>query len=241
MGKTFIAIGVVLLSIGALALVLGLLWRSLASDSFVRNDTDRLLALVAVGSTLVLAILTGIYVSLTKTMLDEVGKQTVLASPAVLTLEPEFQVKGKPGIFDLEIRNRGLSEVSDIQLDEDYYVLIAPKDGPRQYVVAGVLIALPNKTWESLKPRESISFKLDFTKELEQMNRIYLDKSSPGTRMSIARFTIRFRRAVDGKEFVAKKAYIIAGDGSALFDHERDMPRAFGPTWKEVKRDLGVD
>ncbi len=193
-------------------------------------------------ATLALALFTWHYVKLTRQTLEQISTQTALSSPLFLALEPEFMVRGEPGQFTLQLVNKGLSEATDIQFYEDYYVLVAPKRGERSYIRAGALIILPEKKWGQLDPGKQILVDLDFSTTLQQMNK--LSAQAKGFRMGIARFTIRYRRRLDGADFTIRKAYIVAGDGSLLVDSERELEAlefTGGPPWGIVKRELGVD
>ena len=172
-------------------------------------------------------------------MVKVVVDQSALTTSPILILEPNFMVKGQPGKFTISLCNKGLSDVSDIQLYEDYYVLVESKDGVRSYILAGGLTILPDKTWELLGARDSIKVDLDFTKQLDGMNKIYGE--TKGYKMRLARFTVHFNRKIDGRQFTVRKAFIIAGHGDLLIDSERQMPAPFGPSWSDVKRDLGVE
>jgi hypothetical protein len=69
----------------------------------------------------------------------------------------------------------------------------------------------------------------------------FYSSDAKGHRMMITRLTLKFRRALDGKEFTKSKAYVIAGHGDYLLDHdERGVSFPGGPSLSDIKQVLGV-
>jgi len=74
------------------------------------------------------------------------------------------------------------------------------------------------------------------------MNTFYRNSEIKGGRMCVMRVIVRYRRAIDGREFSSKKAYIIAGGGSALMDHDlRGLDEGTPMRFSEVKSALGIE
>ena len=81
-------------------------------------------------STIVLVVITTIYVCFTHRMLSQGQSQLALAKDPVVTVEPEGQVEGKVGQFTLTLRNLGLSDLHNVRIYEDYFVSLTPSGEP---------------------------------------------------------------------------------------------------------------
>ncbi len=81
-------------------------------------------------STVVLVIITGVYVILTHKTLTETRRQAALTQDPVIRVLPEEDVKGEIAKFDLEIANTGIADVSDVRIYEGYFVSLTPPQGP---------------------------------------------------------------------------------------------------------------
>jgi len=167
----------------------------------------------------------------------------MVQSPPSLVIIPEDIVEGSPGKFQLSLTNRGLSDVSQIKIYEDYYVALSAKDEPIKLYEFGLHRTRPNTTIESLKKNETKKFTINFESILEEMSQFYRDESKKGKRMKIARIKIELIREIDGMSFSHSKAYIIAGHGDRLFDYSssRDIKYEFDAySYGELKQILGI-
>lgn len=81
-------------------------------------------------STVILVIITMVYVFLTHRMLNQGQSQLALSQDPVIVVEPAEDAQGEAGEFNLTLRNLGLSEVHDVRIYEDYFVSLTPKGGP---------------------------------------------------------------------------------------------------------------
>lgn len=169
-------------------------------------------------------------------------KQITLSETPIISIEPPENVKGKIGEFKLFLKNISLADLYDIRIYEDYFVSLTPKDGPTKLVRFGIFTTKPNSSIQQLKLNEKQSFTISFRSMHEDMNQFY-NSEIKGHRMKIARLIIKFRRKLDGKEFIQSKAYIIAGHGDYLLDYdERDIRLSVSgePTFGDIKKILGI-
>ena len=180
------------------------------------------------------------YVWLTYCLLAQGRSQLVLSQNPVIVVEPAEDAQGEVGEFNLSLRNLGLSKVQDIRIFEDYFVGMTLKGGPIRLTRFGMFSVKPNSTISKLDPDESADFRITFKAIQDEMKAFY-NSDAKGHRMMIARLTLKYRRVRDGKEFSKSKAYIIAGHGDYLLDHdERGMTFPGGPSFSEIKQVLGV-
>lgn len=193
-------------------------------------------------STVVLVIITGIYVVLSHEILTETRRQVALTQDPVIRVLPEEAVEGDIAKFDLEVINTGVPDVSDVRIYEDYFVSLTPPQGPITLTRFGLTGNGPKTDLQiaNLKRGEKRAFKLEFPEIHKNMTEFYLSEIK-GHRMMIVRLLLKYRRSDDGKEFKTAKAYIIAGHGDALFDYdERGISSPAGPSFSEIKRVLGI-
>jgi hypothetical protein len=167
-------------------------------------------------------------------------KQLILSEIPIISIEPSEDVKGNIGEFELSLRNLSLADLYDIRIYEDYFVSLTSKDGPTELLRFGWFNTKPDSYIEQLKSNEKESFTISFKSIHDDMNQLYSSEVK-GQRMKIARLIVKFRRKLDGKEFIQSKAYVIAGHGDTLFDYDERGIRISGePTFGDIKRLLGV-
>jgi hypothetical protein len=167
--------------------------------------------------------------------------QLILSESPKILIEPSNEVKGSIGEFELFLKNLSFADLYDIRIYEDYFVSLTPKDGPTKLIRFGIFTTKPNSTIQQLKSDKNENFTISFKSIHDDMNQLY-NSEAKGHRMKIARLTIKFRRKIDGKEFIQSKAYIIAGHGDYLLDYDErgiQMPRQ--PTFEDIKKILGVE
>lgn len=167
--------------------------------------------------------------------------QLILSESPKILIEPSDEVKGSIGEFELFLKNLSLADLYDIRIYEDYFVSLTPKDGPTKLIRFGTFTTKPNSTIQQLKSDKNENFTISFKSIHDDMNQLY-NSEVKGHRMKIARLTIKFRRKIDGEEFIQSKAYIIAGHGDYLLDYDErgiQMPRQ--PTFEDIKKILGVE
>jgi len=191
-------------------------------------------------STVVLVIITGVYVILTHKTLTETRRQAALTQDPVIRVLPEEDVKGEIAKFYLEIANTGIADVSDVRIYEDFFVSLTPPQGPITLNRFGAMVTKPDTYIPSLKRGEKHSFNLEFSDVHKMMTEFYTSEIK-GHRMMIVRLLLKYRRSEDGKEFKSSKAYIIAGHGDVLFDYdERGISSPAGPSFSQIKQVLGI-
>ena len=191
-------------------------------------------------STLFLVIITAIYVVFTHQMLKETKKQVSLTQDPVIRILPEEDVKGNIGLFDLYLLNSGLSDLVDIRIYEDYFVSLTSQGGPITLHRFGPFSVKPKTVILSLSQGEKRKVSIDFRTIHDKMTEFYVSDIK-GHRMMIVRLLVKFRRSDDGKQFSHSKAYVIAGHGDYLLDHdERGMVFPGGPSFSDIKNVLGI-
>ena len=167
--------------------------------------------------------------------------QLILSESPKILIEPSNEVKGSIGEFELFLKNLSFADLYDIRIYEDYFVSLTPKDGPTKLIRFGIFTTKPNSSIQQLKSNKKENFTISFKSINDDMNQLYSSEVK-GHRMKIARLTIKFRRKIDGKEFIQSKAYIIAGHGDYLLDYdERGIQMPGQPTFEDIKKILGVE
>jgi len=191
-------------------------------------------------STVVLVIITGVYVVLTHKTLTETRRQVALTQDPIIRVFPEEDVKGEIAKFNLEIANTGIADVSDVRIYEDYFVSLTTPQGPITLNRFGAMVTKPDTHISSLARGEKRSFNLEFRDVHKMMTEFYTSEIK-GHRMMIVRLLLKYRRAEDGKEFKSSKGYIIAGHGDLLIDYdERGISNPAGPSFSQIKQVLGI-
>ncbi|MBL7131433.1 MAG: hypothetical protein ISS45_08555 [Candidatus Omnitrophica bacterium] len=166
--------------------------------------------------------------------------QLILSENPRILIEPSETVKGSIGEFELSIRNPSLAELYDIRIYEDYFVTMTLEDGSIKLARIGIFITKPNTTIQQLKPNKKESFMINFKSIIEDMEDFYRERK--GLHMRIARLKIKYRRKLDGKEFIQTKAYIIGGHGDYLFDYdERGIRTPITLSFEDIKNILGAE
>lgn len=200
------------------------------------------LEIINSASTVILVLVTTVYVILTFMLVNSTHSQLELTQEPTLSIEPEKMVSGEIADFILEIKNRGVAGVTDIEIYQDYFVALKPPDEPLALYRFGMVNMLPDVTIPYLGSGEATEFIVEFGKEYPQMTEFYTS-GEKGARTMVLRILVRFRRELDGKQFELSKVYIIAGDGSTLIDDtarqlEFDFPETV--SLEEIKSVLGV-
>jgi len=192
-------------------------------------------------STVILVIITSIYVYLTFDLVKHSENEFSLSQDPVIEIIPSEDVEGKEGDFKLWLRNLGLSAVKEIEIYEDYFVSLTPNGKNIQLYRFGPFITGPNSIIHYLASNDSTSFKISFKDFHKDMTDFYTSDLK-GHRMMIARLQINYRRALDGKAYSMSKAYIIAGHGDFLIDYntKREIKFKDMPTFNEIKSILGI-
>jgi len=143
-------------------------------------------------------------------------------------------VEGEIGLFNISIKNFGISDVKNVEIFDDYFVARTPKDGPTTLYRIGVVSTMASINIPSINSNESKEFTLDFRNISKQLSDFYISPEVKGQRMKIVRLLINFERAVDDKKFEYKKAYIIAGHGDFLLDHSNRGISSPHPIYLEI-------
>ncbi|MCH8034402.1 MAG: hypothetical protein IH950_11705 [Bacteroidetes bacterium] len=192
-------------------------------------------------STFVLVIITGIYVYLTFDLIEQNRNQMSISQDPVIEILPKETIKGDVGEFELWLHNLGISDIKEIEIFEDYFVSLTPKGENIQLYRFGPFVTLPNSKLTFLAKKDSIKFKISFKAINDDMSKFY-SSDLKGHRIKIVKLQVKFRRALDGKEYSKLKAYIIAGHGDFLIDYNtmRDIKIEDIPTFKEIKNILGI-
>jgi len=191
-------------------------------------------------STVMLVFITMTYVVFTYQILKDGRRQLPLAQDPVIRIVPEDDVVGEVGSFELSISNQGLSDLSRMRIFEDYFVSLTPKGGPIKLHRFGLFSVKPDTVIPTLNRGDTKNFRISFKSIDKDMTDLF-HSDEKGHRMKIARLLVKFRRNVDGKEFSYSKAYVIAGNGNYLLDHdERGMSFPGGPSFADIKNVLGV-
>lgn len=191
-------------------------------------------------ATVVLAIITGIYIFLTYQTLTEIRRQAALTQDPIIRVLPEEDVKGDIARFDLKLMNTGVADVYDVRIYEDYFISLTPPQGPITLNRFGAMVLKPDTHIPSLKRGEKRAFKLESPEVHKRMTEFYVSEIK-GHRMMIVRLLLKYRRLDDGKEFKTSKAYVIAGHGDVLIDYdERSISSPGEPSFSEIKQVLGI-
>lgn len=172
-------------------------------------------------------------------------QQTVLSQDPIIKVTPENNVRGNIADFNFQLVNVGIPNVSDIKIYEDYFVALKQANNTLTLYKFGVYTTSPFATIPLLNKGEQKEFHISFAKTHQEMTKFYLS-DVPGARMMVVRLMIEYRRQLDGKDYSTNKAYIIAGDGSDLFDNQNrevghlSIPNVPDVSLDEVKAALGM-
>jgi hypothetical protein len=168
------------------------------------------------------------------------NSQLSLSVDPVIEISPSNIVKGEDGNFVLSIRNRGIADLYNISIYEDYFVTETLGNNEIVLVSIGPRLTFPNVTIKDLTKAVEKKITLISKPALEQMAEFYKDKPK-SLQMKFLRLTIKFNRKVDGKGFTKTKAYIIDYSGSVFMDYqERGIRSPYTVNFDDVKRILGV-
>jgi len=203
-----------------------------------RMSINQKLASVTAIATIFLALITALYVFFTYGMLKEIRRNGELTQEPLIVLgrndmytycinyETKNPTLGEKGKYNLYISNKGIPDVIDVNLYIDPFVatLFAKNDQlpqdfkvnekypymifhtPRQNEDAYLM---PNKTFGNIRRGQELVFKCDISDSLNTLIRI---KNG----LPMLRITIKYRRAVDYKECVLRKYYVIKDGGEKL-------------------------
>ena len=160
----------------------------------------------------------------------------------VLRVEPERSLISENRVFTLHLVNTGVPRVEDIEIFEDYFVVLKSSGELRIYPI-GPLLGEPNTRLPVLNRGEKTSFILDTTKIHRQLTDFYANPPEKGDRMRVVRLLLKYRRSSDGKQFSFSKLFVIGGDGEALFDYDfrgiQPIPSTL-ISLEEIKSVLGI-
>jgi hypothetical protein len=170
------------------------------------------------------------------------AKQIELSQEPIVRILPENQVEGLVANFSLQIKNYSMSDLVDIRIFTDYFIAISKGKEEISLISFGTTSSQPNHKISDLTANELKVFNIEFNTTLEQMNEYY-NSDFKGQRMKLVRLIIEYERKVDGKRFIYKKAYIIAGHGDYLIDSDE---RGIRPpldlfNFDDIKRIIGTN
>ncbi len=134
----------------------------------------------------------------------------------VIHIEPEVGFKksdkGTNGIFTLTLENSGLVDVSHVEIFNDFFV--AQKQPDLVLTRIGGFSTLPDMQISHLKSRASANFKVDLSKVIGLMWTFAAKSNLPS--VLCVRVMVKYRRAVDGKEYKLARGYGVAGPEAQL-------------------------
>jgi len=167
------------------------------------------------------------------------SNQLALSQEPAIRIVPEKMVKGNDeASFDLSLKNAGLSNIVDIEIYEDYFVVPNLPDGSISLHPFGICLTQPNHIIPLIKKGHAKDFQIKFKETHKQMLNFISD--TQGFKAKLLRFTIRYRREIDGREFSFSKVFFIDLSGTFLFDsYSRGVKQEFFPS-EEVKAVLGI-
>lgn len=134
----------------------------------------------------------------------------------VIHIEPEVGLKksdkGTNGIFTLTLENSGLVDVSHVEILNDFFV--AQKQPDLVLTRIGGFSILPDIQISYLKSRARANFKVDLSKVIGLMWTFAAKSNLPN--VLCVRVMVKYRRAVDGKEYKLARGYGVAGPNGEL-------------------------
>jgi len=165
--------------------------------------------------------------------------QLALSQEPAVRVVPEKMVKGNEvASFVLSLKNAGLSDIVDIEIYEDYFVLPNLPDRSVSLHRFGIFSTQPNHVISSVKKGQTKDFQIEFKETHKQM--LEFISGANGFKMKILRLIIRYKREIDGREFSFSKVFFIDLSGKFLLDsYPKGFKDEFFPI-EEVKAVLGV-
>lgn len=167
-------------------------------------------------------------------------KQNILSQDPIIEVSPDNGfINGNKFVFDIPVKNLGISDVKDIHIYEDFYIA-SGKNGI--LMKTGAAFLNPDVEINYLKINDKQNISIDLKK-----NDIYKQISDEFSKLGggemIGRLKLIYRRAEDNKKYTYKKIFVIAGGGNVLiFDpdqRENDMPSISTPSFKDINEILG--
>lgn len=173
---------------------------------------------------------------ITENYTDLLYEQNILQQDPILKISPnKWSIRGESeGVFNLELCNTGISDVSNIKIFEDYF--IPATDNPLSLSRIGIYNSIENQKIDFLQKGESVTFKINFQDTLEEMSELLQNKK--GDKYKIVRLRIKFDREIDKKEFCFNQFYIIAGHRDVLIGEDERGLRETMISFNLIKRIL---
>ena len=103
----------------------------------------------------------------------EQEKLLLLQEDPIVKILPEGHVNGLERSFELSILNSGLSEISDIEIYEDYFVALATDKSNLKLYRFGMFSVKPNIEIKSLPTRQTETFRIEFNKIYDDMSKFF--------------------------------------------------------------------
>jgi len=151
-------------------------------------------------------------------MLNADGEEKQIYEP-ILRVDHEAFVQWRDqSAFDLLLVNSGLADVENIRIYEDWYVAV--KTDTVILVRFGVFLILPNTTLDNLPSKTETPFTITLPAAVyDRMSKFY--RAQKGPRMEAVNLVIKYRRTVDGKEFMKHKLFLVtSGDPPLLINYD---------------------
>ena len=185
-------------------------------------------------ATIILVIVTALYVHL-------LYSQNKLQQDPILKINPnKWSIKGKDiGIFDLSIQNTGISDVTNVRIFEDYFIVV--KNEYLTLYRIGPYAVTSDQKIDSIDRGEEKTFQINFSNLMSQIDNIYTSNDMNGTKYRIVKIKTKFEREIDKKEFSFDTFYVIAGHGDMLLskDQRNTSPQEFAAPWVQIEEILG--
>jgi len=168
------------------------------------------------------------------------SNQLALSQEPSIRVVPEKTVKGNDiASFRLSLKNAGLSNISDIEIYEDYFVAQKLPDKPVLLYRFGIFSIQPNHIISAIKKGQIKDFQIEFKEPHKQMLDFFLSDTK-GFKTKLLRLIVRYKRDIDGREFSLSKVFFIDFSGKFLLDsYPRGVEQEFFPA-EEVKAALGI-
>ena len=179
-------------------------------------------------------------VEITKNYTDLLYEQSILQQDPILKISPnKWSIRGESeGVFNLELCNTGISDVSNIRIFEDYF--IPATDNPLSLSRVGIYNVTEDQKIDFLQKGKSVAFKINFKDTFEEMSELLQNKK--GDKYKIVRLRVKFDREIDKREFYFSQFYVIAGHGDVLIGEDERGLRELTETtisFNLIKRILG--
>jgi len=159
--------------------------------------------------------------------------------PAIRFVQEKTVAGNDVASFMLSLKNTGLSDISDIEIYDDYFVAQKLSDKPILLHRFGIFSIQPSHIISTIKKGRAKNFQIEFKETHKQMLDFFLSDTK-GYKMKLLRIIVRYRREIDGREFSFSKIFFMDLSGKFLFDnYPRGVEQDFLPV-EEVKAALGI-